>query len=79
MPNKIRSLFQRLPEYSLSEVDPLFETAICDLPKEIQVAYCKRVIDAALFEIQHNACQEKEKALKKLIRTAKREIKILTC
>ncbi len=78
MPNKIRSLFQRPPKYSLAEVDPLFETAICDLPKEIQVDYCKRVIAAALFEMQQNECQEKEKALKKLIRTAKREIKMLT-
>lgn len=79
MPRRGLSLFYKEPQYSLSELDSLFEDAICDLPREIQIDYCKRVISAALFDLQQNTCREKEKALKKLINTAKREIKTLDC
>ncbi len=77
MPRKLLSLFYKQPQCSLSELDSLFENAICGLPIEMQIDYCKRLINAAQFDLRQNVCPEKEKALKQLINAAKKEIKKL--
>lgn len=79
MLKKIPLLFKKEPQCSLSDLNPLFKNVICKLPREIQIDYCERVINAAIFDLQQNVCPENGKALKNLINAAKKKIKSLDC
>ncbi len=59
---------------SLSDMDPVFQKAISQLPKETQIDYCQRLINRAKFDLGHTECKKSTSELQALIKATEREL-----
>lgn len=69
--------FKHRKDIQLAHLDSLFKGAVSQLPVDVQIDYCKRLIERSKYDIRHTDETERKKFLVRVVRASQNEIRNL--